>query len=55
MVIYLLILTNLKDTDLNLELKTSQNIHFLIKFGKFLEFGADIRVHQSFGGWKGVP
>ena len=55
MVIYLLILTNIKGIDLNLEHETSQNTHYLIKFGKFLEFGADIRLHQSFRGWKGVP
>ena len=48
MVIYLLMSTNSKGTDLNLELETTQNIHFLIKFGKILEFGVDIGLHQSF-------
>ena len=49
MVIYLLISASFKGTDLNLELETTQNIHFLIKFGKILEFGVDIGLHQSFG------
>ena len=48
MVIYLLMSTNFKGTDLNLELETTQNIHFLIEFGKILEFGVDIGLHQSF-------
>ena len=49
MVIYLLMSTNFKGTDLNLELETTQNIHFMIKFVDILEFGVDIGLHQSFG------